>query len=150
MGGMRGNMKTPINWKRKRKLAGLTALIAAAALGLTACADPGQEGNESGGAFVCVDDGTIRQELTALEVVELMGNGINLGNTMEAYGRNDLGTEAEATRYETFWGQSVTTQEMLDGMKAAGFDTLRLPVAWTNMMAFESGDYTINSAYLDR
>lgn len=174
-------MKTPINWKRKRKLAELTALIAAAALGLTACgdgspdgrntesagnsgtgveergtgaenesADPGQEGNESGGAFVCVDDGTIRQELTALEVVELMGNGINLGNTMEAYGRNDLGTEAEATRYETFWGQSVTTQEMLDGMKAAGFDTLRLPVAWTNMMAFESGDYTINSAYLDR
>lgn len=181
MGGMRGNMKKPINWKKKRKLAGLTALIAAAALGLTACgdgspdgrntesagnsgtgveergtgaenesADPGQEGNESGGAFVCVDDGTTRQELTALEVVELMGNGINLGNTMEAYGRNDLGTEAEATRYETFWGQSVTTQEMLDGMKAAGFDTLRLPVAWTNMMAFESGDYTINSAYLDR
>lgn len=181
MGGMRGNMKKPINWKKKRKLAGLTALIAAAALGLTACgdgspdgrntesagnsgtgveergtgaenesADPGQEGNESGGAFVCVDDGTIRQELTALEVVELMGNGINLGNTMEAYGRNDLGTEAEATRYETFWGQSVTTQEMLDGMKAAGFDTLRLPVAWTNMMAFETGDYTINSAYLDR
>lgn len=181
MGGMRGNMKKPINWKKKRKLAGLTALIAAAALGLTACgdgspdgrntesagssgtgveergtgaenesADSGQGENESGGAFVCVDDGTIRQELTALEVVELMGNGINLGNTMEAYGRNDLGTEAEATRYETFWGQSVTTQEMLDGMKAAGFDTLRLPVAWTNMMAFESGDYTINSAYLDR
>ena len=107
-------------------------------------------GNETGGTFGCADDGRVRQELTALEVTELMGNGINLGNTMEAYGRKDLGTEAETARYETFWGQSVTTQEMLDGMKAAGFDTLRLPVAWTNMMAFESGDYTINSAYLDR
>ncbi len=177
-------MKKSMNWKKKRKLAGLAALITAAALGLTACgdgagstegsntestgngstglegSDAGSEngttdakqddGNKTGGTFGCADDGTLRQDLTALEVVELMGNGINLGNTMEAYGRNDLGTEAEATRYETFWGQSVTTQEMLDGMKAAGFDTLRLPVAWTNMMAFESGDYTINSAYLDR
>ncbi len=177
-------MKKSMNWKKKRKLAGLAALITAAALGLTACGggsgstegsntestensstglegsvagsengttDAKQdEGNKTGGTLGCADDGTLRQDLTALEVVELMGNGINLGNTMEAYGRNDLGTEAEATRYETFWGQSVTTQEMLDGMKAAGFDTLRLPVAWTNMMAFESGDYTINSAYLDR
>ena len=44
----------------------------------------------------------------------------------------------------------MTTREMLEGMKAAGFDTLRLPVAWTNMMDFESGDYTIDPAYLDR
>lgn len=79
-----------------------------------------------------------------------MGNGINLGNTMEAYGRAHLGTDARPTQYETFWGQPVTTREMLEGMKAAGFDTLRLPVAWTNMMDFESGDYTIDPAYLDR
>lgn len=47
MGGMRGNMKTPINWKRKRKLAGLTALIAAAALGLTACGDGSPDGRNA-------------------------------------------------------------------------------------------------------
>ncbi|MBQ8377995.1 MAG: hypothetical protein IJX42_02565, partial [Oscillospiraceae bacterium] len=30
------------------------------------------------------DDGSVQKELTALEVVKEMGNGINLGNTMEA------------------------------------------------------------------
>lgn len=54
---------------------------------------------------------------------------------------------------ETAWGQPVTTQAMLDGMKAAGFDTLRIPVAWmTNAtaMPFEMKDYTISEAYLAR
>lgn len=96
------------------------------------------------------DDGVMREELTSLELVKLMGNGINLGNTMEAYGRISLGTDAEVTQYETFWGQPVTTEEMIAGMKKSGFDTLRIPVAWTNMMDFESGDYTIDEAYLDR
>ncbi|MFT4146758.1 MAG: glycoside hydrolase family 5 protein, partial [Mobilitalea sp.] len=89
-------------------------------------------------------------DLTSLEVVELMGNGINLGNTMEAYGHKTLGVTAEVSAYETLWGMPVTTKEMIDGMKAAGFDTLRLPVAWTNMMDFENGDYTIADAYLNR
>lgn len=92
----------------------------------------------------------MRTELTALEFVELMGNGINLGNTMEAYGRADFGVGAKTAAYETYWGQPVTTQEMVSGMKAAGFDTIRIPVAWTNAMEFESGDYTIGEDYLNR
>ncbi len=87
---------------------------------------------------------------TALEVSEQMGNGINLGNTMEAYGRSNYGVGADTSKYETAWGQPVTTQEMVDGMKKAGFDTLRVPVAWTNAMNYEDGDYTINQSYLDR
>lgn len=39
---------------------------------------------------------------------------------------------------------------MIKGMKASGFDSLRVPVAWTNAMEYEKGDYTINEAYLDR
>ncbi len=92
----------------------------------------------------------MRVELTSLELVRLMGNGINLGNTMETYGRASLGTQAEVKQYETYWGQPVTTQEMISGMKAAGFDTLRIPVAWTNAMNFENGDYTIREDYLNR
>ena len=94
--------------------------------------------------------GEMRTELTSLELAELMGNGINLGNTMEAYGHTTLGTNAEVSAYETCWGVPETTQEMVTGMHEAGFDTLRIPVAWTNMMDYESGDYTINEAYLDR
>lgn len=156
---------------KKAYIKKIAALAAALALGLTGCGESTADGSaettgtessaaESGQAQEgvktekslpdCADDGSIRSGLTALEVTTLMGNGINLGNTMEAYGRASYGTDADPTKYETCWGQPVTTQEMLDGMKAAGFDTLRLPVAWTNMMAFETGDYTINSAYLDR
>ena len=90
------------------------------------------------------------KDMNAIEVTELMGNGINLGNTMEAYGRSTYGVGSATANYETFWGQPVTTQEMINGMKAAGFDTLRVPVAWTNAMNYEDGDYTIQQSYLDR
>lgn len=90
------------------------------------------------------------EDLTALELSRLMGNGINLGNTMEAYGRPELGINADTSKYETFWGQPVTTEEMIAGMKSCGFDSIRIPVAWTNMMDYENGDYTIADAYLDR
>lgn len=88
--------------------------------------------------------------MNAIEFTEVMGNGINLGNTMEAYGHSTYGINKATTVYETAWGMPVTTQEMIQGMKDAGFDTLRVPVAWTNMMDFENGDYTINQAYIDR
>ena len=88
--------------------------------------------------------------VTSLEVAKLMGNGINLGNTMEAYGRSSLGLLSKATAYETFWGQPVTTAEMVQAMKDCGFDTIRIPVAWTNTMNYTYGDYTISTAYLDR
>ena len=88
--------------------------------------------------------------LTALEVADLMGNGINLGNTMEAYGRASYGVGADVSMYETCWGQPQTTQEMITAMKEAGFDSIRIPVAWTNAMNFESGDYTIGEDYLKR
>lgn len=97
-----------------------------------------------------MDNGYMRKDLSASELTVLMGNGINLGNTMEAYGRISLGTEAPVSGYETFWSQPVTTQEMITGMKNAGFDTLRIPVAWTNAMDYESGDYTIREDYLNR
>ncbi len=93
---------------------------------------------------------TEHSDLTAIELVDLMGNGINLGNTMEAYGRSSVGVNSDPYLYETFWGQPQTTQEMISGMKEAGFDTLRIPVAWTNAMDFENGDYTIGEAYLNR
>ncbi|MCR4781440.1 MAG: cellulase family glycosylhydrolase [Lachnospiraceae bacterium] len=90
------------------------------------------------------------KNMSALEVTKYLGNGINLGNTFEAYGHSTLGTSTNVSAYETCWGQPVTTKEMISGMKAAGFDSIRIPIAWTNMMNFESGDYTINQAYINR
>ena len=98
-----------------------------------------------------VDNGVMREGLTALEATRLMGNGINLGNTLEACDSN-VGIKTNAPlSYETYWGQPKTTQAMIDGMKAAGFDTIRIPVAWmTNATHLYEGDYTIDAAYMDR
>ena len=95
----------------------------------------------------------MRGDLTALKAVHEMGNGTNLGNTMEACDTN-IGSiySYNPSYYETSWGQPITTKEMIQGMKDAGFDSLRIPVAWmtnaTNLAT--TGDYTIAPEYLDR
>ena len=126
----------------------MTICITAIVLGLGTLGFLGVKTNGFG--LLPEGKGEMRKDLTSIEMVSLMGNGINLGNTMEAYGHASLGTTADISAYETGWGQPVTTQAMIDSMKAAGFDSIRIPVAWTNMMNFESGDYTINPIYLDR
>ncbi|MCL2697314.1 MAG: glycoside hydrolase family 5 protein [Oscillospiraceae bacterium] len=97
-------------------------------------------------------------DLTALEMARIMGHGVNLGNTMEACDSSERIPMRETSVYETMWGNPVTTRASIDGMKAAGFSTLRVPVAWTNAMNFavnneldyENWDFTIDPRYLDR
>ena len=98
------------------------------------------------------DDGVIREGLSSLELTRLMGNGTNLGNTFEACDTSRTYTPGRDPKvYEVAWGAPVTTQEMLTAMKAAGFDTIRIPVAWmTNATDLVNGDYTIDPAYLAR
>lgn len=88
-------------------------------------------------------------DITSVELMKYMGNGINLGNTMEAV-NTSLAKNLDTSSYETAWGQPVTTKEMILSMKECGFDTLRIPVAWTNMMDYDNDDYTINEALVER
>ena len=55
---------------------------------------------------------------TAKEVQANMGMGFNIGNSMEV--PND----------PTKWGNPFPTQDLLDSVKAAGFNTVRIPCAW--------------------
>ncbi len=88
---------------------------------------------------------------TALELVRAMGNGTNLGNTFEACDANRGRFSSFPADYEILWGQPVTTPEMLRGLKDAGFDTIRIPVAWmTNATRLGEGDWTIDDAYMTR
>lgn len=97
-------------------------------------------------------------EMTSTELAVVMGNGFNLGNTMEAidtaqyYGDyiDKMTPEEWVTKCETCWGQPVTTQEMIDCIHEGGIDTIRIPVAWTNGMRYQDGDYTIDEALLAR
>ena len=103
------------------------------------------------------DDGVMRKEMTSAEYVSEMGLGINLGNTMEAYWANDQNRNSGSavigdntiSNYETCWGAIKTTQEIIDGMKNAGFNTVRVPVYWGNSMT-NDGTFTISDAMFDR
>lgn len=85
------------------------------------------------------------RDITTQELIEDMGLGINLGNTMEATG--SWISEGSVTAYETCWGSPVITEEMIKGYKDAGFGVVRVPANWSNMMA---EDYTLNTDYVAR
>lgn len=92
------------------------------------------------------DAGTeLPKYMTTMQVTKDMGIGINLGNTFEACG--DWITGGTVTAYETAWGSPVITKAMIKGYAKEGFKTLRIPVAWSNMMG---QNYTINPQLISR
>lgn len=63
--------------------------------------------------------------------------GWNLGNTLEATGG------------ETAWGNPVVTQALIDGVKAAGFNAVRIPCDW-NSYVEDTISYKIEPSWLAR
>lgn len=59
-------------------------------------------------------------EKNAIQLAPSIQLGWNLGNTMEA------------PDGETAWGNPKTTKEIIDMVKAAGFDAVRIPCAWNS------------------
>lgn len=74
--------------------------------------------------------------LTAVELTDEMGVGWNVGNSLDAVGG------------ETAWGNPMITRELIDSVKAAGFDTLRLPVAWSKFSDAEN--FVIEQSWMNR
>jgi endoglucanase len=85
------------------------------------------------------------ETISSPEVVKRMGLGWNLGNTMEACGDWIKGNMV--SKFETAWGNPETTKEMIDKIKESGFKSVRIPVAWSNLMG---DNYTIDSSLLER
>ena len=90
------------------------------------------------------------KDLTSVELTKKMGNGINLGNTLEAYRGYNQSTKRAPSSYETLWGQPEAQPRHFEGFARAGFKSVRIPIAWTNMMDYEHGNFTIAPAMLDR
>lgn len=84
------------------------------------------------------------KNITSQQIVDDMRIGWNLGNTLDCYNIEDAVTVED---YETGWGNPVTTKAMIDAIKDAGFNAVRIPVSWTNHI---SNDGTIDSEWLDR
>ena len=75
-------------------------------------------------------DNTGMRSMTSLELSQEMGLGWNLGNSMEAI----LANNGELSGGETSWGNPVVTKQLIDAVKAAGFNTIRIPVSWSHKM----------------
>ena len=88
-----------------------------------------EEPNDTWGKYL------VRDDLTTQALIQEMGLGINLGNTLEACG--DWIAQWTSNRlqdYETAWGSPVVTEKMIAGYANAGFSSLRIPVHWSNKM----------------
>ena len=74
--------------------------------------------------------------LTSVELAKEMVPGWNVGNSLDAIGG------------ETAWGNPMITKRLIDSVKAAGFRTVRIPVAWSNFMDIRT--FAIDSAWMAR
>jgi aryl-phospho-beta-D-glucosidase BglC (GH1 family) len=73
---------------------------------------------------------------TAVDIASRITLGLNIGNTLEATGG------------ETGWGNPKITQGLIDGIKAAGFDAIRLPCSWDQYA--DQTTAAISGSWLDR
>lgn len=86
---------------------------------------------------------TAMTNATAAQIVSDIKVGWNLGNTLDCYG---VDWELEGS-YETAWGNPETTKSMIDAVKAAGFNAVRIPVSWADHM---DADGNVDAAWMDR
>ena len=80
-------------------------------------------------------------DLSQYEMVEAMGAGWNLGNTLEA---NSNGTPSE-----TVWGNPKASSALMKLIKDSGFNTIRIPVSYLSKIG-SAPDYKIDADWLAR
>ena len=78
---------------------------------------------------------------SASDIVSGIKVGWNLGNSLESYNTGRSGTDTE-----TGWGNPATTKEIIQTVKKAGFNAVRIPVTWSEHM---DGD-VIQKEWMDR
>lgn len=81
-------------------------------------------------------DDTDMRDLTSVELSQEMGVGWNIGNTLDAIGG------------ETNWGCPMITQNLIDSVKANGFNAIRVPVAWSKFS--DESNFTIEISWMKR
>ena len=84
------------------------------------------------------------------EIISAINAGWNLGNSLDSYGdwitKYSSGSPAD---FEKAWGNPVTTKAMIESVKAAGFNAIRVPVTWTQHID-DSNGCKIDSAWMAR
>ena len=78
--------------------------------------------------------------------VEAMGVGWNLGNSLDPV---DCTWVLDELEYETAWDNPKTTRQLIAYIKSEGFDTIRIPVTWTNHVG-DAPEYPISRPWMRR
>ena len=91
--------------------------------------------------------GSAENVMTADDITQNMTIGWNIGNSLDATGYG--------SSQETSWGNPTVTQELIDAVKAKGFNTIRIPTTWypnVTTTTDENGKpvYTISEQWLQR
>ncbi len=94
-----------------------------------------QEGKED-----IPDPNVLPDNVATRRTVEL-GLGWNMGNQMDAI--------SGGVANETCWGNPKATQATFDGVKSAGFTSVRIPITWQGHIG-AAPDYTIETAWINR
>jgi endoglucanase len=81
-------------------------------------------------------DPTGMRDITSVELARELAPGWNLGNSLDAIGG------------ETAWGNPKITKKLIDSIKAAGFRSVRIPVAWSHFT--NATTFTIDSTWMAR
>lgn len=106
---------------------------------LTASSMPSLVLAKSTSDVVTPDNPAFFRNMTSDEMIEEMGIGINLGNTLEGHSNYTPG--------ETLWNSVVTTKSLIKAMHDLGYNTLRIPVTWGNMI---NEDYSVDEMWMSR
>ncbi|MCR4944489.1 MAG: cellulase family glycosylhydrolase [Clostridium sp.] len=93
----------------------------------------------------------INYEGMAGNIVNDINAGWNLGGSLEVFGDwIKIGTDGKPDKFETAWFNPVTTKAMIDTVKAAGFNAIRIPVTWTQHIGDEASGYKIEEEWMNR
>ncbi|KAF1305082.1 endoglucanase [Enterococcus sp. CU12B] len=87
----------------------------------------------------------LRKSNEDLHFAKQLKVGWNLGNTFEAHDLH-MATQEPAV-YEMYWNNPLTTPTLLQNIKAAGFQTIRIPVTWEEHV---NEEFQINEEWLER
>ncbi|MGD2035612.1 MAG: cellulase family glycosylhydrolase [Bacteroidales bacterium] len=81
-------------------------------------------------------DDTDMRDISSIDLAQKMGVGWNVGNSLDAIDG------------ETSWGNPLVSQRLIDSVKAAGFNSVRIPVAWSRFS--DESSFIIDTDWLVR
>ena len=135
----------------KRIAAALSAVMVFGCIALSGCSgnvtDSGVNSSEGvSGETITAHQGEIK-DISSVELVKDMKIGWSLGNTLDAGNESNRGQNPGSI--EKSWGNPNTTKEMIDEIKKAGFNVLRVPTTW-DWSTGDAPDYKISEEWLAR